>query len=249
MNDIDYLERYQLNGCEHAKTKLTQEYIPIINRIAKKFVKKSSPVISEEDLVEDGALGLLNALEGYDSSKGTKFKTYAERKIGWAIQDGLREMDWASRSVRNNTKKIENTKRTLEQKLGREPKDFEIADEMDISLEKYHEINMNKQGFHYPFEILENSMIQSSNLPLPSEIIESNKTIELLRESIQLRCSKEEQKVLKLYYDDDMSQKDIGKVLGLSDGRISQIHIKAKIKLKRRLAPHYSSLNFNLKQT
>lgn len=226
------------------RNKMVEEYMPMIRYVARKISSKLPAHIDCEDLVSNGVIGLMDAIEKYDSERNNKFKTYAEFRVRGAILDALRSQDWIPRSIRDKAKKIEKVKKALEQQLFRIPEEREVAKALNVSLADYHgllhETNkaslmsiddmafFNKSDKNSILKILEgnNSSFSIINKKSIQRII--TKTIQELPERQRI--------VLSLYYYEEFNLRKIGQVLKVTESRVSQLHSKAIEKLKSRLA-------------
>jgi RNA polymerase sigma factor for flagellar operon FliA len=242
------IKKYQQNslgerGNLHAKHReeLVLKYAPLVKYISERIAIRLPINITKEELNSAGILGLFDALDKFDSGKGIKFETYAEHRIRGAILDELRKMDWLPRSIREDIRRIENAIIAARTKLGREPEDFEVAQEMGIEMDAYHKIISRAQGVSLLSldDPLPNGSMpvfakQVSDTPSPLDDLTKKEMKEIISEAIAC-LPKKEQLVLSLYYHDELTLKEIAKVLDLTESRISQIHSKAIISLRTKL--------------
>jgi RNA polymerase sigma factor FliA len=221
------------------------KYAPLVKKIAERMAMRLPPQISKEELIGPGILGLFDAIEKFDSTKGIKFKTYANMRIKGAILDELRKMDWISRSVRKNINRIEDAIRALELKLGRSPKDDEIAEEMGIDIESYYKMTSKSCGVN--LLSLDELMLdgatpkiskQVSDVPSPFDNLKVKEIKTVIAKALST-LSKKEQLVMSLYYYDELTLKEIANVLDLTESRISQIHSKAIIRLRVKIRTYH----------
>jgi RNA polymerase sigma factor FliA len=229
------------------REELIIKYAPLVKQIAERMAVRLPPNISKEELIGPGVLGLFDAIDKFDSKRGIKFRTYANLRIKGAILDELRKMDWISRSVRRNINRIEDAIRTLELKLGREPKDDEIAEEMGLEMDSYYRMISRSQGVN--LLSLDELMLdgttfkvskQASDQPSPIDELKVKEIKSIIFKAMST-LSKKEQIVLSLYYYDELTLKEIAQVLSLTESRISQIHSKAIIRLRIKLKSYYES--------
>jgi RNA polymerase sigma factor for flagellar operon FliA len=227
------------------REELILKYAPLVKQIAERMAVRLPPNISKEELIGPGVLGLFDAIDKFDSKRGIKFRTYANLRIKGAILDELRKMDWISRSVRRNINRIEDAIRTLELKLGREPKDDEIAKEMGLEMDSYYKMISRSQGVN--LLSLDELMLdgttfkvskQASDQPSPVDELKVKEIKSIIFKALST-LSKKEQIVLSLYYYDELTLKEIAQVLSLTESRISQIHSKAIIRLRIKLKSYY----------
>jgi RNA polymerase sigma factor for flagellar operon FliA len=213
------------------------DHLPLVKAIAIR-VHESLPVhVDLDDLVHAGVLGLFDAVTKFDSTKNVAFHAYAKHRIKGAILDSLRQLDWASRDMRKRQKQMDTVTRSLSMKLGRTPLETEVAQEMGLSIERWRQVQME----------LRTAGLVSANTsqtdPEYDRTVEFAATPELRPDRIcELRQLKSTlaraietlperyQKVVFLYYSNDLTMKEIGDVLGVNESRISQIH---KMALKK----------------
>jgi len=235
----------QENKDEKLKEELVLKYAPLVKNIAERMAIRLPPSICKEELIGPGVLGLFDAIEKFDSTREIKFRTYANLRIKGAILDELRKMDWISRSIRRNIHRIEDAMRSLELKLGREPDDFEVAEEMGVDIDSYHRMTMKAQGAGLLSldEIMPDGKApklsrQVSDVPSPFDKLKIKESKKIISKALS-KLSKKEQLVMSLYYYDELTLKEIAKVLNLTESRISQIHSKVIIKLRVKLKSYY----------
>ena len=224
------------------------ENASLVRYIAERIAIRLPPHISTEELISAGTMGLFDALKDFDSSQGTKFKTYASYRIKGAILDELRRLDWVPRSIRRDIKKIENAISDAWNVYGREPRDVEIAEQMGIDLDSYHKLLQRTHGVN--LISLENRKPDGGNTLLNNLVSKSPSPYEsLLKKELKhtlakalMQLSKKVQIVMSLYYYDELTLKEIAAVLGLTESRISQIHSKAIISLRMKLKRQQSEL-------
>lgn len=226
---------------EKSRDELILEYAPLVKQIVERMALRLPPNISKEELISGGIMGLFDALDKYDVNKGTQFKTYASLRIKGAILDELRKMDWVSRSVRRDIHKIEEARRTLELNLGREPDDYEIAEEMGVDIDAYHRMTKRAQGAGLfsldrmmPGGFVSHLKKNTSEGPSPFDEFQVKELKKIIAEALS-KLSEKEQLVMSLYYYDELTLKEIANILDLTESRISQIHSKAIIKLRTKL--------------
>lgn len=222
------------------------QYTPLIKYIAHRLAMRLPPHIAMDDLISAGVIGLMDAITKYDPDKKVEFKTYAEFRIRGAMIDELRSMDWVPRSVRQKATQIERTITQLERKQGRSVEDEEIAFALGLSLDDYYETMKDLQGLspvdmeevqkRFPDlsldDFLESLSDREENDPFHQYRLKELKN--LLARAIDGLSIKEKQ-VISLYYFEELTLKEIGEVLGLTESRICQIHTKGILKLRARL--------------
>lgn len=231
---------------EAEREQLILDHLSQIKYIAQRISTKLPSHVELNDLVSAGVLGLLDAIEKFDPSRGVKFKTYAELRIKGAILDSLRNLDWAPRSLRKKSKDLEKVYRDLEQRLGRPATDKEVCDEMGISYEEFYELVDQIKGLNLgSFQELAPQDDDRNSEPLvkyipdapqmdPFFLFHKSEIRGLLGGAIDL-LPKKERLVVSLYYYDELTMKEIGKVLGVNESRVSQLHTKAMLRLRTKL--------------
>jgi len=221
------------------------EYYPLVKSIAYRLVSRFPSNIDVDDLINVGTLGLINAIDRFNPERQESFKAYAELRIRGAIIDELRQLDWVPRSVRQRVAELERCQRSLEAELGRQPTDQEVADHMGLQLKDYHEltrstallsvVSLEDLGVHdeNKRDILQ---VLKGNSEDPDHIFEAKCATDKLASAISALPQKEKI-VVSLYYYEDLTLREIGEVLGVTESRVSQIHSQAvgrlKIKLKK----------------
>ncbi len=221
---------------------LVQRYAPLVKRIAHHLVARLPAQVVVDDLIQSGMIGLLEAARKYDPGKGASFETYAGIRIRGAIIDEVRKGDWTPRSVHRNSRRISDAIHAVESRLGRDAQDPDVARELGVSLDEYHELlrdsasarlfsyeELSDVGEHGPLEQV------ASDAPAPDAQIEGGAFARALADAIGL-LPERERLVLSLYYDEELNLKEIGQVLGVSESRVSQIHSQAALRLRSRLA-------------
>jgi len=221
-------------------------HMPQIKYIAQRISTKLPAHVEVNDLVGAGVLGLLDAIEKFDPSRGVKFKTYAELRIKGAILDSLRNLDWAPRSLRKKSKDLEKVYKDLEQRLARPATDKEVCEEMDLSLDEFYELVDQIKGLNLgSFQELAAQDDDKNSEPLvkyvpdapqmdPFFVFHKSEVRNILAGAID-SLPKKERLVVSLYYYDELTMKEIGKVLGVNESRVSQLHTKAMLRLRTKL--------------
>lgn len=224
------------------------KYAPLIKYIANRIAARLPLRLDTQDLINSGVLGLMDALEKFDPEKGVKFETYAEYRIKGAILDNLRALDWVPRSVRKVATMLEHTYVDLEKKLGRPANDEEVAEAMEIKVEKLHKIinrvskvsiisleqdSKNDDSRH---SLLDRIIGQDSATPF--DRLDTEELRDMLTSFIEHLPEKEKQ-VISLYYYNELTMKKIGEKLDLTESRVSQIHTKAVLRLRGKLKKSY----------
>ncbi len=234
-----------LNRDPKQREALILEYAPLVKRIVDTMAVRLPPHISKDELISGGVMGLFDAVEKFDPERGNKFSTYAANRIKGAIIDELRKMDWVPTSVRRDIHKIENAIQALVIKLRREPEDFEVAQELGLDVDAYYRKVTRASGIGLlSFDhVLSHNLSagiahQASDSVSPSDELTRKELKGVIAKSLT-QLSKKEQLVISLYYYDELTLKEIGQVLNLTESRISQIHSKVIIKLRTKLKSYY----------
>lgn len=218
---------------------LLEEHLPLVRRQALGLQVRLPASVELDDLIQAGMIGLMDALSRYDASHGASFATFASQRIRGAMLDELRSRDWVPRSVRRNTRVLDEAIRRLEQRLGRPPEEREIAAALDIGLEEYRHLLMDANGSQ--LVALDELAEEEGELlcgephatPL-AELLEGRRRTDLVK-AID-RLPEREKLLLALYYQEDLNLKEIGAVLGVSESRVCQLHSQAVARLRAMLA-------------
>jgi RNA polymerase sigma factor for flagellar operon FliA len=229
------------------RERLILEHLPQVRLIARRIQERLPDNISLDDLISTGVIGLISAIDNFDPAHNVKLKTYAEYKIRGAILDSLRGLDWAPRQKRRQAKLIEAAIAAVEQRLHRSPTEEEIADQLEISIDEYHEWLVEIRGLN--IASLEHAGGEGNDLlhyiadegdRLPSTLLERAELERLLAESIDL-IPVIEQTVLSLYYGEELTLREIAQVVKLHESRISQLKSQAILRLRARLSEAWPS--------
>jgi len=241
MEKIEQKYNKSNNGNSKIKEETILKYLPLVKYVVNRLPLGNLPGISKDDLISSGIIGLIKASNNFDSSRGIKFKTYAIPRIRGAIIDELRSLEWIPHSLLKKANLLEETYISLERELGRRPKNREIAKKMGITERSLHYIQLNKTYFS-PLSLNTSTdegkslieKIPSSGTENPLKILEKKEIGKYLKEIIQ-NLPERERKIIILYYYEELTLKEIGKTLGLSESRISQIHSKTILYLRSKL--------------
>lgn len=228
------------------KDAIIHEYGPMIKYVANRIALRLPPHIEVDDLISVGVLGLMDAIEKYDPGRGAKFKTYAEFRVRGAILDELRSMDWVPRSVRQKAASVDAVVQKLQARLGRPPEDDEVAGEMGISLDQFFTTLNETQSMPLlsleDLGIAKDSGERQSLLDClagkadtdPQTQIRLNELKGIIAKAIDTLPEKE-RLMISLYYYEELTMKEIGEVLSITESRVSQIHSKAVFRLRNKL--------------
>ena len=237
---------YKKSGSADLKEVLIKEYLPLVRYIAERVSERLPKNVQVDDLISTGVFGLMEAIDRFDLSRGIKFESYCVRRIEGSMLDELRNMDWVPRITRQKMNKLEDAYTKLERKLNRTPTDGELAKALNISLseltELYQDVNASTL---FPLQKSSDNDENSVGMEIMEDRKSKNPFSEVAKadliEFVKKHLSTKEKYVMMLYYYDELTMKEIGQVLGLSESRVSQIHAKLLLKvrsyMKRKLDP------------
>jgi len=222
------------------RERLILEHLPQVRLVARRIHERLPESVNLDDLISTGVVGLISAIDRFDASHNVQLKTYAEYKIRGAILDSLRGLDWAPRQQRKRSKQIEAAIAAVEQLLHRAPREEEIAAQLGLSIEEYHEWLVEIHGLN--LGSLESAAGEDDTRNLlqfvsddeeqwPSRILERSELKKLLADSIS-KMPRVEKTVLSLYYHEEMTLREISKILHLHESRISQLKSQAILRLR-----------------
>lgn len=226
------------------KEDIILQYVPLIRRILSCVAVRLPSHFHSEELVSSGVVGLMDAIAKYNPALGTSFKTYATFRIKGAILDELRSLDRFPRFIRKRLNRLENTCAYLEQQLGRSPTDEELAAALNVDLEQFHEI-LAQVSAVLPASVYdlgmdrlgeERSLLEciANGEKDPAETVESQQLYEALGRAIA-ELPEKERIVISLYYREELTMREIGKIMNRTESRVSQIHTKAVLRLRVKL--------------
>lgn len=238
---------YRRTGDRQLRDRLILTYAPLVKYVAGRLGSGLPAHVDDEDLVSYGLLGLIGAIERFDPEREIKFETYAIGRIKGAIIDELRSLDWVPRSVRARAREIERAIGELEGKLARAPTDEEIAAKLGLSEEELDEAlaEIGRTSIAALDELWTVSAggdqislidtIEDEAGPSPTAALDETETREAIADAVS-RLPEREKLVVTLYYYEELTLREIGEVLGVTESRVSQLHTKAVLRLKSRLA-------------
>jgi len=238
---------YRKSRDQHVRDRLILTYAPLVKFVAGRVGASLPSHVDEQDLVSYGLLGLIGAIERFDPDREIKFETFAMARIRGAIIDELRSLDWVPRSVRTRARQIERAITALEKELMRAPTDIEIAKKLGVTSDELedslHEISRSSiaaldelwspSGGGDQIALIDT--IEDEFGPDPELSLEQTEIKEALAESIS-SLPEREKLVVTLYYYEELTLREIGEVLGVTESRVSQLHTKAILRLKAHLA-------------
>lgn len=224
------------------KDQLVTQFAPLVKRIAYHLMAKLPASVEVEDLIQNGMLGLLDAIGRFEEGLGAQFETYAVQRIRGAMLDGLRDNDWLPRSLRRDMRRIESAISLLEQRFGRQPAESELAEALGMSLTEYQKMLNEARGHQLVYfedfgdseddDFFEHNCGRSEADPL--EILTQKGMRESLVKAIG-DLPERERMVMSLYYDDELNLREIGEVLGVTESRVCQLHTQAVARLRARV--------------
>ncbi len=227
---------------------LVIQHMPLVKRIAYHLMGRLPDSVLVDDLIQAGMLGLLEAVQKYDASQGASFDTYAVIRIRGSMLDEVRRSDWTPRSVHKKSRMVSEAIKEVENKIGRDAKDSDIAEHLGISVEEYNQILQDSLGCkvfsveelaesgEQAFEHKEKSSIE------PFEMLGKEKFQQALAQAIK-QLPEREQLVVSLYYEEELNLREIGEVLNVSESRVSQISSQAMLRLRSRLSDWLEEIN------
>lgn len=238
-------ENYSKKRTPELREQIIIEYAPLVKLVAGRLSMYLGYNVEYEDLVSYGVFGLIDAIDKFDYGKNVKFETYASLRIRGAILDQIRKMDWIPRSVRQKQKKIDSACTKIEAELGRAATDEELAAELEVSVDELYtwqgQTKVNnlvsldefvEQGSEVRMEAISNSHFEQ-----PEKVVEKSELTKMISDAMS-ELTEKENKVVTLYYYEEMTLKEISNVLEVSESRVSQLHTKALAKLKKHLGEY-----------
>ena len=224
------------------RDQLVQRFAPLVKRIACHLMARLPASVQVDDLVQNGMLGLLDAISRLQTGMTAQFEAYAAQRVRGAMLDGLRENDWLPRSLRRNCRRIEVAIAQLEQEHGRPPTEKELADSLGMVLADYQKMLQEARGHQLVYledmvaergeDFLERHLVDAGADPL--KLLEDESLRQGLVHAIEL-LPERERLMMALYYEQDLNQREIGEVLGVTESRVCQLHTQAVMRLRARL--------------
>ena len=242
-------ESYQKNPSPEIREQIILEYAPLVRVVAGRLSMYLGYNVEYDDLVGYGIFGLIDAIDKFDAAKDVKFETYASLRIRGSILDQIRKMDWIPRTVRQKQKKLDEAIKRVEMRTGKNASDEDIAKEIGISdaeltnwqsqLKITNIVSLNEYGEQGSEPVMD----AKHNTPFaqPEEQIQENELKEVLKSTLELLTEKE-RKVIELYYYEELTLKEISKVLDVSESRVSQLHTKALMKMRKKMGSYMDIL-------
>ena len=224
------------------KSHLVEAYAPLVKRIAYHLMSKLPASVQVEDVIQNGMIGLLDAINRYEDDLGAQFETYAVQRIRGSMLDGLREDDWLPRSLRRDMRRIEEAIHSLEQHNGRQPSETELAKALDVSLADYQRMLQDARGHQLVYfedfsdsdgdSFFERNIGDEESNPLA--LLEDASMRSTLVRAIE-DLPEREKLVMSFYYDEELNLREIGEVLGVTESRVCQLHSQAVARLRSRM--------------
>ena len=235
---LELWKEYAETRSQEIKNILSEEYLPIVKYVADKMIERLPHNVQVEDLIGAGIFGLFEAVNRYDLARGVKFETYCVGRIRGAMLDELRHMDWVPRLTRARANKLEKAHARLEKEKGRQPTDVELARELKISIDQLDELYREVSGA--ALARFSRRTLEKDESQLGVDIMEDPKiegpyaagSRKDLIEFCKNKLTTKERHILVMYYFEDLTLKEIGKILGLSESRVCQLHAKLISRLR-----------------
>ena len=226
------------------RSQLIRDNMPLVELVVQRMIPQVPSFMTKEDMISAAMVGLVDAANKFDATKGVKFKTFAEYRVRGAILDEMRKLDWFSRSMRDKQNQLTQTMLRLERQFGRSPEEEEMASELGLSMDEYHELlaevsHLGCVSLHETLDHSEEGRSFLDNLedmagPDIGEALEKEEMTRIMAEILE-ELSEKERLVVALYYYEELTQKEIAEVLSVSEGRVSQLHSQALLKLRVKL--------------
>ena len=245
--------RYVIGGVELSREEIVHKYLHLVKYVAGRISINLPPNVEINDLINDGILGLIDAIEKYDDARGVKFETYAITRINGAILDALRALDWVPRAVRQRARELERAYQQLEVELGRAATEDEVADKMGLSRKELDVLMQKIRGTSVLSleEFLPNE--RGYEIPLLDTLRDDGTEVTSAVEAREIKAAliravdelpPQERTVISLYYFEGLTLKEIKGALNVSESRVSQIHAQAVIHLRTKLRALKSDLGY-----
>jgi len=249
VNNLDLWQSFASNREGKVRQELALKYLPLVKYIVGRLAVKPPPSLDQEDLLGYGIVGLLEAIDRYDPSRGVSFEAFAARRIRGAVLDALRRAHWAPRTLIEKLKQVSAVYRRLEQEQGMEPRDEEVAKAAGLEVGELQDLL--ERGAQMAIISLEEfllneereetvrrgELLADTQSPAPDQRLEQEELRRALREALQ-SLSDRDRLILTLYYHEGLTLKEIGEVLQISESRVCQLHGRALLNLRNKLADY-----------
>ena len=230
--DLEQVWReFRATGEASLRNRLVLQYAPLVKYVAGRLRTRMPESVDPDDLVSDGVLGLMDAIERFEPARGLSFQTFAVPRIRGAIIDGMRSMDFVPRSVRDKLRTVQRAQVALEERLGRVPEDAEVAREVGIPLQQLRDLSRQGNSNHANLDDFD--LADELSLAADHQVEQGDVNASLMRVVDQL--GERDQVIIALYYFEGLTLAEIGLVLGVTESRVSQVHRRATTTLRDRL--------------
>jgi len=232
-------EEYHLRPAPELRDQIVIQYAPLVRYVIGRLALRLPTGMDHEDLLGYGTIGLIEAVDRFDPTRGVKFETYAIQRIRGSIIDELRRLDPVTRGIRQKAMQIERAMSALSMEMGRLPDDAEVAERLDMDLAEYHRVLRESNIYLVPLEggprgddevLLIDTIVDESS-PDPVEVSIDRDMVRLLADAIE-DLPERDQLILKLYHYEQLTLKEIGQVLEVTESRVSQLHSRAVLQLR-----------------
>ncbi|QWZ10349.1 FliA/WhiG family RNA polymerase sigma factor [Nocardioides panacis] len=235
MSPSDDLEQiwneFRATGEASLRNRLVLQYAPLVKYVAGRLRTRMPDSVDPDDLVSDGVLGLMDAIERFEPARGLSFQTFAVPRIRGAIIDGMRSMDFVPRSVRDKLRTVQRAQVSLEERLGRVPEDVEVAREVGIPVQQLRDLSRQANSNHANLDDFD--LADELSSAADHQVEQGDVNASLMRVVDQL--AERDQVIIALYYFEGLTLAEIGQVLGVTESRVSQVHRRATTTLREKL--------------
>jgi RNA polymerase sigma factor for flagellar operon FliA len=230
--DLDQIwAEYRATGEAGLRNRLVLQYAPLVKYVAGRLRTRMPDSVDPDDLVSDGVLGLMDAIERFEPARGLSFQTFAVPRIRGAIIDGMRSMDFVPRSVRDKLRAVQRAQVLLEERLGRVPEDAEVAREVGIPVQQLRDLSRQANSNHASLDDFD--LADELSSAADHQVEQGDVNASLMRVVDQL--AERDQVIIALYYFEGLTLAEIGQVLGVTESRVSQVHRRATTTLREKL--------------
>ena len=230
--DLDQIwAEYRATGEAGLRNRLVLQYAPLVKYVAGRLRTRMPDSVDPDDLVSDGVLGLMDAIERFEPARGLSFQTFAVPRIRGAIIDGMRSMDFVPRSVRDKLRAVQRAQVLLEERLGRVPEDTEVAREVGIPVQQLRDLSRQANSNHASLDDFD--LADELSSAADHQVEQGDVNASLMRVVDQL--AERDQVIIALYYFEGLTLAEIGEVLGVTESRVSQVHRRATTTLREKL--------------
>ena len=230
--DLDQIwAEYRATGEAGLRNRLVLQYAPLVKYVAGRLRTRMPDSVDPDDLVSDGVLGLMDAIERFEPARGLSFQTFAVPRIRGAIIDGMRSMDFVPRSVRDKLRAVQRAQVLLEERLGRVPEDTEVAREIGVPVQQLRDLTRQANSNHASLDDFD--LADELSSAADHQVEQGDVNASLMRVVDQL--AERDQVIIALYYFEGLTLAEIGQVLGVTESRVSQVHRRATTTLREKL--------------